>query len=215
MNKNGYTLIEVLISILLFGLIVLLVSYAISQGLYQYRGVILRTANFWEMSKILLLHKSFASTIDYYVKDEDWFPLFEGESNSILYITESPIAEFNPVIALIIIERKELGKKTLVYYELPIHTLNYKDIQEISNSEKYKEGKKIVLFKNLESVTFEYYGGDMQKESLTWYSNFSGKKQKNLPQFVKIILKFNEKRVNLTFSVKSNSLIKNIYNEIY
>lgn len=215
MNRKGFTLIEVIISILIFGVIVLLISYAVSQGLYQYKGVIHKTANFWEKSKILLLHKSFASTLDYYVKEEEWFPLFEGDSNSIVYITESPIADNLPVLAIITNEIRDFGQKTLVYYELPINTLKYKEIIEIHNSGKLKEGKRIVLIENLDSVSFDYFGRNINKESSNFYSNFSGKKQKILPQFVKISLKQYGKKIDFIFVIKNNSYIKEIYNDIY
>lgn len=215
MKNRGYTLIEVLISLLIFGLIVGLVSYAVSQGLNQYKGVIQKTSNFWEKSKILWLHKSFASTIDYYVKEEEWFPFFEGNSDYITYITESPIAESIPVVAIIVNERKDNGKRRLVYYELPVYTLNYKGIREILSSEKYKESRKIVLIDNLDSVSFEYFGGDINKELPDWYSNFSGKRQKTLPTFLKISFKLNEEKRNFIFTIRNNSNIKDIYNEIY
>ncbi|MEM0333737.1 MAG: type II secretion system protein, partial [Candidatus Aenigmatarchaeota archaeon] len=67
MKERGYTLLEIMISIFIFGLMVSLIFYALSQGLYQYKGVIQKTSTFWEKSKILWLHKIFSSAIDYYV----------------------------------------------------------------------------------------------------------------------------------------------------
>lgn len=215
MKQKGYTLIEILISLFIFGLVISLVSFAVSQGLSQYKDVIQKTSKFWERSKIFWFHKSFSSIIDYYVKDEDWFPFFEGDSSSMIYITESPIAEGIPVIAIIVNERKDFDKRTLIYYELPVYTLNYKEIKEIYNSGKYKEGKKIVLIDNLDSVNLEYFGGDVNRESPDWYSNFSGKRQKTLPQFVKISFKRNGEKRNFIFTIRNNSKIKDIYNEIY
>ncbi|MEO0230718.1 MAG: prepilin-type N-terminal cleavage/methylation domain-containing protein [candidate division WOR-3 bacterium] len=215
MKERGYTLLEIMISIFIFGLMVSLIFYALSQGLYQYKSVIQKTSTFWEKSKILWLHKIFSSTIDYYVKDEEWFPFFEGESNIIVFISESSIAENLPVMAIISSEKSESGKKRLVYYELPVYTLNYKEIKEIINSEVFKKYRKIIILDNLDSISFEYFGGDISKESADWYSYFSGKKQKTLPQFVKITLRENDTKKSLFFALKNNSNLKEVYNEIY
>ncbi|MEM1687495.1 MAG: prepilin-type N-terminal cleavage/methylation domain-containing protein [Zestosphaera sp.] len=215
MKERGYTLLEIMISIFIFGLMVSLIFYALSQGLYQYKSVIQKTSTFWEKSKILWLHKIFSSTIDYYVKDEEWFPFFEGESNIIVFISESSIAENLPVMAIISSEKSESGKKRLVYYELPVYTLNYKEIKEIINSEVFKKYRKIIILDNLDSISFEYFGGDINKESADWYSYFSGKKQKTLPQFVKITLRENDTKKSLFFALKNNSNLKEVYNEIY
>ncbi len=215
-SKKAYTLIEVLISLAIFSLIVSLISYALSQGLNQYKDVTKRTSSFWERAKILWLQKSFGSIIDYYVKDEEWFPFFEGTSEYIVYITESPLANNIPVVVFLVNERNENGKRNLVYYELPVLTKDYRELLDYIKFEKYRQERGIILLKDMESLRFEFFGSDFLKLKADWYSNFSGKEKKLLPQFIKISYKsITSENMELIFLVRNNSLIKQIYNEIY
>ncbi|MEN2985838.1 MAG: hypothetical protein ABDH16_04200 [Thermodesulfovibrionaceae bacterium] len=86
---------------------------------------------------------------------------------------------------------------------------------EIVTSEKYKEKRGIVLFNNIDLVVFEFFGGDIKREKLDWYSSFSGEKYKSLPHFVKVSFRQNGEKISYIFTVRNNSNIKDIYNEIY
>lgn len=215
MKERGYTLIEILISLLIFSLITGLISYAVSQGLSQYKGIIKKTSTHWDKAKIFFLNKSFASTVDYYVKEETWFPFFEGDINYIIYITEAPLAESFPVLVFIVREKSSNGKWKITYYEIPVYTLSHKQIQDLFSSGKYKKGNKMVLFNDLDDVKFEFFGQKKTREKPDWYSKFSGKNEKSLPMIIRFYLTEGEEKKNLFFFIKNNSDLKEIYNEIY
>jgi len=209
-KKKGYTFIEILLSLIIFSMTVGLVSYAITQSLDQYKGVIHKTAGIWQKTKIFWLQKSFSSIIDYYIKEEDWFPFFEGDREHIAYITEVAFAKDKPVLAVITCE-----KSSLVYYEIPVYTLTYREIKEIIQKGEFRKGTKVIIFENIEDPYFEYYGWHPDKDRPLWDSVYSGQKNKLLPLYVKITFKENNNRVFYLFALKNNSTLKEIYNEIY
>jgi hypothetical protein len=209
-KKRGYTFIEILLSLIIFTMTVGLVSYAITQSLDQYKGVIHKTTGFWQKTKMFWLQKSFSSTIDYYVREEEWFPFFEGERDYIAYITEVAFAFDKPVLAVITLE-----KNSIVYYEIPVYTLTYTEIKQILREGGFRKGTRVILFENVESPYFEYYGWQPAKERPSWDSIYSGQKNKLLPMYVKISFKKDNNRLFYLFPIRNNSTLKEIYNEIY
>jgi len=209
-KNRGYTFIEILLSLIIFSMTVGLVSYAITQSLDQYKAVIHKTTGIWQKTKMLWLQKSFSSVIDYYVKEEDWFPFFEGDRDYIAYITEVAFAKDKPVLAVITCE-----KNNIIYYEIPVYTLTYREIKQILQEGGFRKGTKVFLFENVESPYFEYYGWQPDKERPLWDSIYSGQKNKLLPIYVKISFKENNNKVSYLFSIRNNSTLKEIYNEIY
>ena len=106
--SKGYTLIEVLVAMAIFGSMLTLGGLALNQGLKQYQGLAEKGINFWDQAKEIGIGKSFHSMIDYYVytRSEGWIPYFRGNENEISYVSLSPLAGTVPVIVWI---RKEEG----------------------------------------------------------------------------------------------------------
>jgi len=217
LRKRGYTLLEVLIATLLFSMIVFLSTFALDQSLIQYQSIAKKGLNFWEDAKILWLQKSFSSAFDYYVYDERrdlWFPLFIGKIDKMVYASLSPFSSDLPV--LVVLEKETLeGKEALVYYETPLYTLNFKDIEKILTFEEYKKFTSLVFFKDLEKLSFKYYGYDRVKKFNDWFSEYDSSRSFYLPSVVKIEYSKNGVNDSIYGIINVQNLRKVYYNEFY
>lgn len=217
LREKGYTLLEVLIATLLFSMIVFLSTFALDQSLIQYQSIAKKGLNFWEDAKILWLQKSFSSAFDYYVYDERkdlWFPLFIGKIDKMVYTSFSPFSSDLPV--LVVLEKENLeGKEALVYYEIPLYTLNFKDIEKILTFEEYKKFTSLVFFEDLERLSFKYYGYDRVKKFNDWFSEYDSSRSFYLPSVVKIEYSKNGVNDSIYGIINVQNLRKVYYNEIY
>ncbi|MCX8042424.1 MAG: prepilin-type N-terminal cleavage/methylation domain-containing protein [Thermodesulfobacteriaceae bacterium] len=217
-SVKGYTLLEVLIASLIFSAMIFLATLALDQSLKQYQSLIKRGLNFWEDSKILWLQRSLSSALDYYVYEERknfWFPFFIGKNNLIAYISLSPFSKDLPVLVVLKREIASDGKESLVYYELPIYTLNFKDIEKILNFEEYKKGTPIIFLEGLESLDFKFYGYDRFKRFYDWFSEYESSKSFYLPSIVKVEFTKEGVKDSIYGIINVQNLRKTFYNEFY
>lgn len=189
LNLKGYTLLEVLIASLIFSMIIFLATFVLNQSLKQYQDLIQKGLNFWENAKIFWLQKSLSSAIDYYVYDERkklWFPFFIGNTNEIVYVSLSPLSNDYPVLVVLKKEILSKEKEALVYYELPVYTMNFNDIEKILIFSEYKKYNSVVLFKDLERLSFKFYGYDPANKFYDWFSEYNSNYSFCLPSIIKI-----------------------------
>lgn len=221
-SENGYTILEVLISVVIFSVMVTLATMALNQGLRQYHNLMDRGVNFWDNAKYLWLNKSLNSTVDYYVylKDGGWFPYFKGNQELISYVSLSPLAGNEPVVVWIRNERQDDGSRSLVYYELPVFSMGINEIERQYAFGDFKKGKSITLLKGIQDVEIRFYGYDiydMKESRWLWSADFDGNKKRVLPEVLRIDYreKDNREKRRLVLGVNTNSMLKMIYNEIY
>ena len=214
---KGYTLIEVLVAMAIFSSMMMLAGVALNQGLKQYHGLAEKGIGFWDYAKNIWIDKSFNSTIDYYVyrRGERWFPYFKGNQEGISYISLAPLAGDLPVVIWIRNEAAENGMRSLVYYELPIYTKSYEDIERNYIFGDYKKGRSIKLLEGVEGIEFSFYGYDAFERKFRWYSDFEGERMKLLPSSIIISYQQDGKKSKLVFGINVNSPIKTVYNDIY
>jgi len=207
-GKHGYTLIEVLISVAIFGAIVGIATMALDQGLKQYHRLVETGINFWDHAKYLWLNRSFNSMADYYVntRADGWFPYFVGTQDRISYVTIAPFASEGPVVVWIIKEREEGGSTALVYYEIPVYTMSFDDIERAYVFQDYKKGKSIRLFEHIEDLEVTFYGYHRLKNQWLWTSEFNGNDAKNLPRLVNLTFTDTERheKKRLVFGVSTD-----------
>ncbi|WP_435547440.1 PulJ/GspJ family protein [Desulfobacterium sp. N47] len=217
MNKycKGYTLIEVLVAMAIFTAMMMLAGAALNQGLSQYHGLLEKGLDFWDYAKKISLDKSFNSAVDYYVftRSDQWFPYFKGDRDGVSYVSLAPFAGDLPVVVRIKIENQNDGKKSLVYYELPVYTKSYEDIDREDVFGDYKKGKSFKILENIENVEFKFYGYDFITKKSEWSDSFDGRKKKLLPSLVKISFTGKAERSSLYCSINLNSRAKMLYNE--
>ncbi|MBM4276260.1 MAG: prepilin-type N-terminal cleavage/methylation domain-containing protein [Deltaproteobacteria bacterium] len=216
-SSKGYTLIEVLVAMAIFSSMLMLAGVALHQGLKQYHGLAEKGIGFWEYAKEIWIDKSFNSTIDYYVhtRSDGWFPYFKGSQDGISYISLAPLAGEVPVVAWIRNEAEANGMRSLVYYELPVYTKSYEEIERDYIFGDYKKGRTIKLLEGVEGIEFSFYGYDFLGRKYGWYKNFDGSKMKILPSSIVISYHRNGKKDRLVFGVHVNSFLKMTYNDVY
>jgi len=218
-RSEGYTLIEVLVAIAIFTAMLMLAGTALNQGLRQYHGLVERGLNFWDYAKKIWIDKRLNSSIDYYVytRTDGWFPYFKGSQRGFSYVSLAPFAGELPVVAWITDEPEADGKRSLVYYEVPVYAKSYEEIDREYVFGDYKKGKSLKLLEGVEGIEFNFYGYDLRSRSRKygWYSAFDGSRMKVLPSLVKISYLHGGERGGLTFHINVNSLTKMVYNEVY
>ena len=214
---EGYTLIEVLVAMAIFSSMMILAGMALNQSLKQYHGLAEKGLGFWDDAKKIWIDKSFNSSIDYYMytRSDGWFPYFKGSQEGVSYISLAPFAGELPVVAWIRNEAGAEGRQSLVYYELPVYTKSYEDIERDYIFADYKKGRSVKLLEGVESIEFSFYGYDIRDRKYGWYKNFDGNRMKLLPSSIMISYNHNGKKDKLVFSINVNSLVKMYYNEMY
>jgi general secretion pathway protein J len=211
-RKGGYTLIEVLISVVIFSAIVTLACTALNQGLKQYSRLMETGINFWENAQSLWLNRSFSSMVDYYVfsKTDGWYPYFVGNEDMISYVTIAPFASDTPVVVWIIKERNDDGTQSIVYYELPVQVMKAEEIERAYIFNDYKKGRSIVLHKGVDDTEFDFYGYNSSNDTWAWGRVYNGNRTKRLPRSVNISyndLQKKEKKMAY-FAVNCNAVSK-------
>jgi general secretion pathway protein J len=216
-SPRGYTLIEVLVALVIFTAMVTLAGMALNQGLAQYHGLVERGLNFWDYAKPIWIDKSFNSTTDYYVhtRSDGWFPYFKGDRRGVSYVSLAPFAGERPVVVWIRSEEAHNGKRSLVYYELPVYTKTCEDMDRDYVFGNYQKGKSFKLLDGVDEIEFSFYGYDFTKRMYQWYVNFDGNKTKALPSLVKISYARASGRGEFISRINVNSRAKRIYDEAY
>ncbi len=214
---NGYTLIEVLVAMAIFSSMMMLAGTALNQGLKQYHGLADKGIVFWDYVRIIWIDKSFSSISDYYVytRSDGWFPYFKGSQEGISYVSLAPLAGDLPVVVWIQNEAEETGMRSVVYYELPLYTKSYDEIERDYIFADYKKGRSLKLLENVEGIEFSFYGYNTIDRRSKWYDQFDGNKMKLLPRSIEISYAHEGQKGRLIFGTNINSMIKMNYNEKY
>jgi len=215
--SRGYTLIEVLVALAIFTAMVTLAGMALNQGLRQYHGLMEQGLDFWRYARMIWIDKSFNSATDYYVRtrSDGWFPYFRGGPDGISYVSRAPFAGDLPVVVWLKKERDGEGVTTLTYYELPVYTRTYEDIERALLSGDYKKGQRVPMLEKLDGVSFRYYGYNAGKGRYEWFDRFEGNKMKRLPKLIQVSYNQGDSSKSLFFNLNVNSLLKTGYNATY
>jgi general secretion pathway protein J len=214
---KGYTLIEVLVAVLIFTAMLMLAGIALNQGLAQYHSLVEKGLNFWDYARKIWIDKSFNSATDYYcyTPADGWFPYFKGSRDGISYVSLAPFAGDLPVVVWIKSEDEGDGRRSLVYYEIPVYTKTYEEIDRYEISGDNKKGKSFKLLEGVRDIEFGFYGYDVVRRLYAWQDVFDGKKMKVLPTLVKIFYTADHGRGAFVVGINVNSLAKRAYNERY
>jgi general secretion pathway protein J len=215
-GTGGYTLIEVLVAMAIFSAMLMLAAAALNQGLMQYHGLAEKGLNFWSYASNIWLDKNFNSTIDYYVytKSDGWYPYFKGSQEGISYVTLAPFTGELPVVAWVKNIAEAKGR-SLIYYELPVYTKSYEDIERSEAFGDYKKGASFKILDAVEDIQIDFYGFDVQERKYTWSNTFNGNRRKVIPSLIKISYLSAGKRNMLIFNINVNSRAKGGYETLY
>ncbi|MBF0608375.1 MAG: hypothetical protein SFH39_16855 [Candidatus Magnetobacterium sp. LHC-1] len=202
----GYSLIEVLIAVTIFTSMVMLSMVALNQGLGQYKKLMQEGIDFRRYASSFWLHQSVAGMLNYVVSDNNrQFPYFRCSYGGVSYVSASPLSNNIPVVVWIVREKAaSSGLSVLTYYELPVYTKKYEDIERDYVSSVYKKGSSFVVLQDITDVRIESYVMDMVTKLWQWSAEYDTKDSGMLPTHLRISYKRNGKQEVLFFSIHTN-----------
>jgi general secretion pathway protein J len=189
----GFTLLEVMVTLMILGLILLVISGAFRLSLSAWEKGESSKEEYQKVRAISrLICQQIKSSIPYKIKTqkaEGDYLAFEGKPHFLKFVSALPIKARQPQgFVYAIYEFQEGGQEggRLVYYEQRV--LN-KDFFE----EKPDEELSVSLFEGISDVRFEYFRREDKDKNWTegWVDEWNAKDEKELPQAfrMKITLK--------------------------
>jgi general secretion pathway protein J len=195
-TRQGFTLIEVTITLTILALMLLIIFGAFRMGLSAWeKGDSLKE----EYQKVRiasqLISRQLKSILPYRVKTEKAegnYIAFEGKSQTVRFVSAVSIKARQPEgFVYAIYEFKEEGKEQgrLVLYEQRV--LN-KDLFD----EPPKEESYVSLCEGISKVRFEYYREENQEKNQQegWVEEWSAKEEKELPRAIRMTMTCKNKR---------------------
>jgi general secretion pathway protein J len=191
----GFTLLELVVSFTILGLIVIVVFGALRLGtnawerggdqseLVQRRRVVLN-----------LLSQQIKSAFPYKVKASKAEPdyiAFQGTPDSMQFVSAFSLKARRSEGLVVVYYRVEDGKgseKVLKYFEK--RALNKDFFEKMPDSDEYQ-----TLLDDLSGLSFEYFkAGDDDDSAGEWVTSYDGKDETELPRQMKIAASWKEKR---------------------
>jgi prepilin-type N-terminal cleavage/methylation domain-containing protein len=195
-TSQGFTLIEVTITLTILGFIVLIVFGAFRMGASAWeKGDSLK--NEYEKVRIAsqLISRQFKSVVPYRVKTqkaEGDYVAFEGKSQTVRFVSAVSAKARRPEgFVYAIYEFKQEGRDEghLILYEQ--RALN-KDLFE----EHPKEEDGVSLCEGISKVKFEYYREENVEKNQQggWVEEWNAKEEKELPRAIRMTMTYENKR---------------------
>jgi len=217
-DSRGFTLIEVMVTIIILTIIVSLSFFSMTFYLNEWQHNRLGdTRAIQEFRQHRLLHAAMESAWEYIVSDPAnetigyYYPYFKGQMDSIAFVTTSPVFTKNTAAAVrirlvsnkdskttnLIYEEESLDKNYIRYYD---DNINYSHIFNVS-----------IQGKNLK---FRYYGlwewrmspgREVPEQILSWQDTFDGKKKQVLPKIIEVVRQSNVEKAIYSFVVQASN----------
>ena len=205
-RDQGFTLVEVIVTMTILGFLLLVIYGVFSMGRSAWeRGDLLREK--FQKSRILsqLISRQIKSAVPYKVKTEKAegdYLAFEGTARTLKFVSALSLRTAKPEgLVYAVYEYQEEGAEggRLVVYEQRALTRNFME-------EKPKEESAIPLLEEVSSVRFEYYreADPNQNREAAWVEEWNAKEEKQLPRALRITItprKGQEGKEELPFSI--------------
>ena len=218
-KSRGFTLIELMIAISILSLLMFTGTYAYQLFMSQAEkslGTFEVTAV--EMKNFSLLQDLVIGIQPYIIWEKNHESrkptfFFEGHEHSLLSISHSGIySTDNLEIFRLSAQAKENGKTDLI-----VQTLSSDNLLLLDSEQELLFENELVLFRNLDTVEFSYYGWNHfmeESEAIEsnkdanpiWHNQYSGLAAQMIPEIVKIIIKVENKESEFIIDVDKNSL---------
>ena len=195
-HPRGFTLLEVVVTLTILGLIVLIVFGAFRLGLGAWdRGEQTREEYQRQRTATQLIHRQIKSVVPYKIKAqkaEGDYLAFEGKGRSLKLVSTLSLKAARPNgLVFAVYEFKEGGSEggRLVAYE-----------KRVVNKDFFEEGlaedQGISVLEGLSDVRFEYFREEDKEKTRAegWMNEWSAKEEKELPSALKMILTFKNAR---------------------
>jgi len=206
-HQKGFTLIELMIAISILSLLLFTGSYSyslMSERWNKELGQFSQSAK--EAKHLEIVQRLLEGIQTFVVVNNKQKPslFFIGDTNSLLAVSQAGFFNNNyPEIFRLTTIKNKKGLFDLVY-----QSASTENILLTGTDQTIDFTKKIVLFENLEKVTFQYYGWshyydkdstDEGNKSRRWFDNFSGINNQIMPE--QFILTLNKAGNTLSFPV--------------
>lgn len=223
-HNFGFTLIEVLISMMVLSSLIYIatLSYSMFLDVWQKKKLIDTTA-LNDYRSHILVRSALESVCDYYVTDPSnekighYYPFFKGKKKMLEFVTLSSV--FNkgiPAAARLSLKDSPNGHN-LIYEELPLDQtyIKYADVNP-------KYSRAMVVYTGIKKMNFSYYGmweiKWSQKENhfktiYKWQDTFSGQEKNNIPEMIKITLVSEAVETVILFPVRAKNVYKRSFFE--
>jgi general secretion pathway protein J len=187
----GFTLIEVVVTMTILGLILLIISGTFRMGLSVWdRGEQAREEGQRQRTVTQLVSRQIKSVVPYKIKTqkaEGDYLAFEGKANSLKFVSALSLRALRPEgFVFAIYEFQDGGQEggRLVVYE-----------KKVVNKDFFEEGPKdegVSVLVGLSDVRFEYFREEDKEKtrSAEWVQDWSAKEEKALPRAVRMSITF-------------------------
>lgn len=223
-DNRGFTLIEVLVTGMILSVLVSLSFFAMTLYLNELKYARLSdTSAIQEFRRQRLLQAAVESAWEYFITDPanerigKYYPYFKGTSDSIAFITTSPVFAKNSTAAVrirLIDDKGETGSK-VVYEEA---SLDKYYIRYYKDEIKYHHTLNVSLPEK--DLRFRFYGfwerrflpGDeFGEEVLRWQGNFDGRDRQAVPEIIEIVMQSDSEEALYSFVVKARNKSKGAF----
>ena len=195
-HPRGFTLLEVVVTLTILGLILLIIFGAFRLGLAAWdRGEQTREEYQRQRTATQLIHRQIKSMVPYKIKTqkaEGDYLAFEGKGRSLKFVSTLSLKAARPDgLVFAVYEFKDGGSEggRLVAYE-----------KRVVNKDFFEEGptedQGISVLEGLSDVRFEYFREEDTEKTRTegWMNEWNAKEEKELPSAMRMIITFkNEK----------------------
>jgi general secretion pathway protein J len=194
-QREGFTLIEMLLAISIFSMVVAIIFSSFSVGLGSWeKGE--RDIEYYQRLRSVteLLFRQINSTYPYSItpgeldKHKKFFAFF-GESDSIKFVSYANLHKRAAGLSLLELWVKE-GEGLMLGEEAALVS-NLSDLEDIDLRE---EDRSVLLFPEVKKIDLRYFGRKTKNDEGEWLERWDPKdKKQNLPLFVEIMLSLTEK----------------------
>lgn len=187
---NGFTLIEVVITLTIIGFILIIIFGTIRLGLsaWQRGENIKEDYQHYRIISQMVSHQ-FKSMVPYKIKTkkaEQDYIAFEGKSNFLRFVSAISHRAREPegfVYSIYEFKEDKKGEGSLIYYE---NKVLMKDFFE----DEPKEEKKTILLEGISNIKFEYFREKNEDKNWKeeWLEEWNAKEEKELPRAIRMTI---------------------------
>ena len=187
--NKGFTLLELLISLTILGVIVVIIFGAFRIGIRSWeKGE--KDVESRQRQRIVLdlIKRQLVSTCLSEVKDASkQLLLLKGDNKSLEFVSHIPIVpdnQFGMVYVKYMVKAEDEGKREqLTFWEKNIVLLNKEtDMSDLHEDDFFE------LFPGVQSITFEYLKGQTGEETPQWQETWDQTIDEGFPQAIRVIL---------------------------
>ena len=200
LGKSGFTLLELMISLAIMGVVLLIIFGALRVGTRAWEKGEKDVAVHQRQRAVLgLLSRQIASACIYEIKMGDDAFYFKGSEGTMEFVSRSPIVPgaLTGVVFVkyMILEGDGDGKKQLKLYEKDAGFLKEEDVQSQKDEDLF------TLISDIEDIQFEYLKGNEDKSEMDWQASWDPSEEKGLPLAIKIVLNQDEETAPINLIV--------------